>query len=146
MTYWGSGVIAPRINLGARWKWLVTFTPRPLYPRRYNHWIGGWLGPGSSLGHKSVRRWVNQSVSEPFSYVVNSLTGHQSSQDSSVNMVTRLRAGRPGFDSRLGKVFLYRHRVHISSGAHPAFSPMSNGGCFLGDKAAETWNWPLTSI
>jgi hypothetical protein len=32
-TYWGSGVIAPRIlDLGARWRWVANFTPRPLYP------------------------------------------------------------------------------------------------------------------
>jgi hypothetical protein len=31
----GSGSIAPRIpNIGTRWKWVVYFTPRPLYPRR----------------------------------------------------------------------------------------------------------------
>jgi hypothetical protein len=33
-TYWGSGCIAPRIfNLGISWRWIVSFTPRPLYPR-----------------------------------------------------------------------------------------------------------------
>jgi hypothetical protein len=33
-TYWGSGSIAPIIrNLGARWRWVVSFTLRPLYPR-----------------------------------------------------------------------------------------------------------------
>jgi hypothetical protein len=32
-TYWGSGGIAPHIlNLGTRWRWVVSFTPRPLYP------------------------------------------------------------------------------------------------------------------
>jgi hypothetical protein len=30
----GSGGIAPRIlDLGTRWRWVVSFTPRPLYPR-----------------------------------------------------------------------------------------------------------------
>jgi hypothetical protein len=29
--YWGSGRIAPRIDLGTRWRWVVSFTPRPLY-------------------------------------------------------------------------------------------------------------------
>jgi hypothetical protein len=30
--YWGSGCIAPRIlDLGTRWRWVVSFTPRPLY-------------------------------------------------------------------------------------------------------------------
>jgi hypothetical protein len=33
-TYWGSGGIAPRIlDLGIRWRWVVSFTPRPLYPQ-----------------------------------------------------------------------------------------------------------------
>jgi hypothetical protein len=33
-------------DLGARWKWMVSFTPRPLYPRERapgTHWIGGWV-------------------------------------------------------------------------------------------------------
>jgi len=33
--YWQSGDIAPHIlNLGSRWRWVVSFTPRPLYSRR----------------------------------------------------------------------------------------------------------------
>jgi hypothetical protein len=33
MAYWGSGGIAPHIlDLGTRW-WVVSFTPRPIYPR-----------------------------------------------------------------------------------------------------------------
>jgi hypothetical protein len=32
--YWGSGGIAPLIfYLGSRWRWVVSFTPRPLYPQ-----------------------------------------------------------------------------------------------------------------
>jgi hypothetical protein len=31
-TYWGSGGIAPRIlDLGTKWRWVVSFMPRPLY-------------------------------------------------------------------------------------------------------------------
>jgi len=30
-TYFGSGGIAPRIHLGTRWRWVVSFKPRPLY-------------------------------------------------------------------------------------------------------------------
>jgi len=34
-TYWGSGGIARMIlNLGTRWRCVVNFTPRPMYPRR----------------------------------------------------------------------------------------------------------------
>jgi hypothetical protein len=33
-TYCGSAGIAPRIlDLGTRWRWVVSFTPRPLYPQ-----------------------------------------------------------------------------------------------------------------
>jgi len=32
-TYWGSRGTAPLIlNLGTRWRWVVSFTLRPLYP------------------------------------------------------------------------------------------------------------------
>jgi hypothetical protein len=35
--YWGSGGIAPRIlYLGTRWRWMVSFTPRPLYSQGNN--------------------------------------------------------------------------------------------------------------
>jgi hypothetical protein len=38
-TYWGSGSIAPRILvLGIRWRWVVSFTPRPLYPQGKSPW------------------------------------------------------------------------------------------------------------
>jgi hypothetical protein len=37
--YWGSGGIAPRIlYLGTRWRWAVSFTPRPLYPQGKSPW------------------------------------------------------------------------------------------------------------
>jgi hypothetical protein len=32
--YWGSGDVAPRIlDLGNRWRWVVSFTCQPLYPQ-----------------------------------------------------------------------------------------------------------------
>jgi len=32
--YWGSGGIGPPIlDLGTRWRWVVSFMPRPLYPQ-----------------------------------------------------------------------------------------------------------------
>jgi hypothetical protein len=39
-------------DLGTRWKWVVSFTPRPFHPRRKSagtHWIGGWVGPKTGL-------------------------------------------------------------------------------------------------
>jgi hypothetical protein len=35
----GSGVMAPRIlDRGTRWRWVVSLTPRPLYPQGKNPW------------------------------------------------------------------------------------------------------------
>jgi hypothetical protein len=57
-TYWGSGGIAPRIlNLGNRCRWVVSFTPRQLYPRVRAPGIPsvrGWVGP--RFGHESVAK------------------------------------------------------------------------------------------
>jgi len=33
-TYWGNGGIASRVlDLGTRWRWVVSLTPRSLYPQ-----------------------------------------------------------------------------------------------------------------
>jgi hypothetical protein len=44
-----SGCIDLRIlDLGTSWTWVVSFTPRPLYPQGESpctHWIGGWVAP-----------------------------------------------------------------------------------------------------
>jgi hypothetical protein len=55
-TYLGIGDIAPGIlDLGTRWRWVVSFTSRPLYPQGKRPWyqldrrVGGpqnWSGPG----------------------------------------------------------------------------------------------------
>jgi hypothetical protein len=38
-TYWRSGGIVPRIlDLGTKWMWVVSFTPRPLYPQGKSPW------------------------------------------------------------------------------------------------------------
>jgi hypothetical protein len=51
----GSGDIAPcTLDLGTRWRWVVNFTPRPLYPREKapcTHWIGSFVVPQSRSGH-----------------------------------------------------------------------------------------------
>jgi len=53
--YWGSGGIAPHIlDVGTTWRWVVSFTPRPLYTQgkspRYplDRRLGG---PQSRSGH-----------------------------------------------------------------------------------------------
>jgi hypothetical protein len=54
-TYWGKRSIAPRIlDLGTRWRWVVSFTPRPLYPqgKRLRYPLDMRLGgPQSRSGH-----------------------------------------------------------------------------------------------
>jgi hypothetical protein len=35
---WGSGGIAPRIDFGTSWRWVVGFTPRPLYLQGKSPW------------------------------------------------------------------------------------------------------------
>jgi hypothetical protein len=51
--YWGSGCIDPHFHdLGTSWKWVVSFIPRPLYPRERapsTHCIGGWVDPRGGL-------------------------------------------------------------------------------------------------
>jgi hypothetical protein len=54
--------------VGTRWRWVVSFTPRPLHPQgkslRYplarvrapdTHWIGGWVGPRAVMD--TVVKW-----------------------------------------------------------------------------------------
>jgi hypothetical protein len=75
--YWGSGSIASSIlDLGTRWRWVVSFTLRPLYLQgksRDTHLLGRWVGPraGSQPSHYtkyisylniippgSIMRWI----------------------------------------------------------------------------------------
>jgi hypothetical protein len=43
----------PRIlDLGTSWRWVDSFTPRPLYLQGKSpdtHWVGGWVGPRTGL-------------------------------------------------------------------------------------------------
>jgi hypothetical protein len=49
----GIGGIAPRIlDFSNGWRWVVSFTPRPLYPRERSlctHWIEVWVGARAGL-------------------------------------------------------------------------------------------------
>jgi hypothetical protein len=49
---------------------------------------------------------------------------------SSVSIVTRLRAGRPRFNSRWGSggIFSLLHCIQIGSGVYPTSYPMGTGG------------------
>jgi hypothetical protein len=61
----GSGGTAPCIlNLGTRWKWMVSFTPQPLYPRRKNPWnpLDKWLGELQSRCWRSGEDETSQAL------------------------------------------------------------------------------------
>jgi hypothetical protein len=50
--YWGSGGIAPYIlDLSIIWRWVVSFTPRPLYPQ----WKSAWCPLDRRLGGSQSR-------------------------------------------------------------------------------------------
>jgi hypothetical protein len=59
---WGSGCIDPGfLDLGTWWRWVVSFTPQPLYPREKapsTHWIGGWVGPRAGLDNVEKTKFL----------------------------------------------------------------------------------------
>jgi hypothetical protein len=59
-TYWGSGGIAPLIlDLGTKWMWVVSFTPRPLYRQGKSPWYPldkRMGGPQSRSGRGSEKK------------------------------------------------------------------------------------------
>ena len=58
--YRRSGGTAPLItNLGIRWRWVVSFAPRPLYPlgdKAGTQWIGVWVVPSASRDYLEYRK------------------------------------------------------------------------------------------
>jgi hypothetical protein len=56
---WGSGCRDPHfLVLGTSWRWVVSFTPLPLYPREGApgaHFIGGWVDPRAGLD--DMEKW-----------------------------------------------------------------------------------------
>jgi hypothetical protein len=62
------GIALCILNLGSRWRWLVSFTLRPLYPRGKNsgtHWIGGWVCPRAGLDDVAKRKILSCRESKP---------------------------------------------------------------------------------
>jgi hypothetical protein len=54
------------LDLGTRWRWVVSFTSRPLYPREKTpppgtHWIGGWMDPRAGLDDLKKRKFLTLS-------------------------------------------------------------------------------------
>jgi hypothetical protein len=54
---WGSGCIDAHFHdLGTTWRWVVSFTPQPLYPGTY--WIRGWMDPRAGLDDMKKRKFL----------------------------------------------------------------------------------------
>jgi hypothetical protein len=55
MKTYGNGCIDPHfLDLGTSWRWVISFTPRTLYPRERApgiHCIGGWVDPRAGLNY-----------------------------------------------------------------------------------------------
>jgi hypothetical protein len=59
--YGGGGCIYPHFDLGTSWRWVVSFTPRPLYPRGKSpgtHWMGCWVDPRAGLDDLEKRKFL----------------------------------------------------------------------------------------
>jgi 8-oxo-dGTP pyrophosphatase MutT (NUDIX family) len=49
--YRSTGIAPLILNLRTRWRWVVNFTPGPLYPKENagTHWLRSWVGPIAGL-------------------------------------------------------------------------------------------------
>jgi hypothetical protein len=59
---WGSGCIDPHfLDIGTTWRWVVSFTPRPLYPGERapgTRYIRGWVDPRTGLDDVEKRKFL----------------------------------------------------------------------------------------
>jgi hypothetical protein len=49
------------LDLGISWRWVVSFTPQPLYPQGKipgTHWIGGWVDPRAGMDDVKKRKFL----------------------------------------------------------------------------------------
>jgi len=59
-TYWGGGITPPILNFGTRWRWVVSFTSRPLYPlgKLPRSLLDTWLsGPQGRFGRGGEEKY-----------------------------------------------------------------------------------------
>jgi hypothetical protein len=65
----GRGIALLFLDLGARREWVVSTTPRPLYPRGRpgTHCTGGWVGPRAGLDVCENSRPHRDSIPRPSS-------------------------------------------------------------------------------
>jgi hypothetical protein len=108
------------------------------------------------MGNRRIRsdqqchyQWRHFRIKEYFITYVSECNWEAESQDSTVNVVTRLWDGRLDYKGSfpVGAGNFFFDTVQIGSGAHPALYPRGTGGCsFPGGKEVGVWSWPLTSI
>jgi hypothetical protein len=60
MRWWRGGIAPCILNLGIRWRWVVSsrsvhFTPRVRFPG--SHWIGGWVGLRAGLDAVTKKKY-----------------------------------------------------------------------------------------
>jgi hypothetical protein len=174
-TYWGSGGVAPRIlDLGARWRWVVSFTPQPLKPQGKSPWyqlvrrLGGTLNSSGHGGEEKnsqpspgIEPWnFDGPAPSPALYRLNypgSTELHWQKVCYKFSMKRfneRIALGfglddqgsRVRFPAGAGNFSLHHRCIQNGSGAHPASYPMGTRGSFPAGKAAGAWSWPLTFI
>jgi hypothetical protein len=147
MTYtaaWNTVVYCPRLKLSFRLDpWQYTPAPIPLFvlePSVYQirpPFSVVLKPPLSSHFNQGIWSWrvYHRHVSVSFY------------QTPSVGWVLFfIWAGRSVFDSRQGKDISLFHSVLTGSGVHSASYSVGTEVPFLGDKLAEAWSLPLTSI
>jgi hypothetical protein len=63
------GIALSLLDLGARRGWVVSATPRPLYPRERpgTHYTGGWVSPRAGLNVCEKSRPQRDSIPGPSS-------------------------------------------------------------------------------
>jgi hypothetical protein len=109
------------LDLGIRWGWVVSLTPRPRFTTRERtpgtHWTGSWVGPRAGLDAKEEKFFAPARNRTP---VVQWIVRHHTDW------------AAPG--SLLNFFCVPNISVQAGSGAHTASYPMGTGGPFPGGK------------
>jgi hypothetical protein len=91
-TYCGSGGVAPCIlDLGTRWRSVISFTPRTLYPQGKSPWV---VGSRAILDTVAKRKIPSPRRKAHILW---------RRREGLVRLMIRLGDGLPGFDSRQGQ-------------------------------------------
>jgi hypothetical protein len=151
--YWGMEVqLHSFFDLGTRCRWVVNFTPLPLYPQGKSllYPLDRRLGGPQNRSERGGEGQNSQPLPglEPLILKWLCVCWLPSLQASSDSIGSRLRAGRPGLDFRQEQwwFFSLRHRIQTGSVAYPASYPTGTGDSYPGSEAPGSWSWSLTSI